>query len=129
MPDFDVLLSIIKKTAMDAMKESSPCDILFGTVIGTNPLLIQIDGEQKMKLEEDFLILTRNVRNYDVEMVVNHETEERSGGSGEAAFAGHTHSYQGKKVYQVQNALQVGEKVLLLQAQHANTYVVWDRLE
>lgn len=129
MPDFDVLLSVIKEAAMDAVKESSPSDILFGTVLSTNPLLIQIDGEQKMKLKEDFLILTRNVRDYKLEMVVEHETEKRSGGSGEAAFAEHTHEYKGKKVYQVKNALQVGERVLLLQAQHANTYVVWDRLE
>lgn len=129
MPDFDVLLSIMKRSAMDAVNESNPCDVLFGTVLTTAPLLIQVDGEQKMKLEEDFLILTRNVRDYDVEMTVEHETEETGGGSGYAAFAGHKHGYKGRKTYHVHNALREGEKVILLQAHHGNTYVVWDRLK
>lgn len=129
MPDFDVLLSVMKRSAMDAMNESNPCDILFGTVLTTAPLLIQVDGEQKMKLEEDFLILTRSVRDYNVEMTVEHETEETGGGSGYAAFAGHKHEYKGRKTYHVHNALQEGEKVILLQAQHGNAYVVWDRLK
>lgn len=64
----------MKKLALQAIEESSPTAILFGEVTGTDPLEITID--QKLKLTEEFLILTSSVRDHKVYMTVNHSTNE-----------------------------------------------------
>ena len=87
----------------------------YGYVTSTSPLEITVD--QKKILTEAQLILTDAVRDYAVEMTTLpdfHETEEISGGAGDASFAPHKHRYQGKKKWMVHNALQMGEKVILL---------------
>lgn len=54
------VLNTIKMVALNAVKESKPCEIKFGTVVSTSPL--KINMEQKIILEEPCLILTSNVR-------------------------------------------------------------------
>jgi sortase (surface protein transpeptidase) len=74
------------------------------------------------------LILTRNVTNYTINMTVDHQTEDTSGGSGDAAFEAHHHAYTGTKSFLVLNALKAGEKVLLLRVQGGKKFVVIDRV-
>lgn len=54
------MLETIKMVAFNAVKESKPCEIKFGTVVSTSPL--KINMEQKIILEEPCLILTSNVK-------------------------------------------------------------------
>lgn len=54
------LLAVIKQAAMDAVKASKPADVVYGTIISTNPLTVQLD--QKTFLTEDFLIITNEIR-------------------------------------------------------------------
>ena len=58
-----------------------------------------------------------------------HETEETSGGAGDASFAPHKHRYQGRKKWKVHNALQMGEKVILLRCDGGQQYIVLGRWE
>lgn len=67
------LTELIKKAAVEAINASNPAAFYFGTVTSASPLEINI--EQKMILSEEFLILTNAVKDYDVEMTVNHITE------------------------------------------------------
>lgn len=129
MPDTDILVRLIKKAATDAVKEGQPCSVLFGTVKSETPLIISVDGDEKRNLTKEFLYLTRNVKDYKIDMTVDHVTEARGGGSGEAAFSSHTHAYRGKKTYLVHNKLRAGERVLLLMMQGGNKYIVLDRME
>ena len=69
------LIETIKKAALDAISNSSPTSILFGIVINDIPLEIQI--EQKLILTKEFLILTKNVVNYEVDVTLNWSTENR----------------------------------------------------
>ena len=72
------------------------------------------------------------VRDYTVEMTTMpefNETEEISGGAGDAAFASHKHRYQGRKKWKVHNALQMGEKVILLRCDGGQQYIVLGRWE
>ncbi len=124
------LVQLVKKAAVEAVNASSPMGFCFGTVTSASPLKIQVD--QKKTLTEAQLILTNNVRDFAVEMTTLpdfHETEEESGGSGDAAFASHKHKYQGRKKWKVHLALKSGEKVILLRCDGGQKYIVLDRWE
>lgn len=120
------LLEVIKKVAIDAVEANNPVNVVFGTVTSESPLEITID--QKLILTKEFLILTRSVTDYEVNMQVNHVTEKMSGGGGDPSFASHMHQYKGTKPFKVLNALKQGEKVLLIAMQGGQKFVVVDRV-
>lgn len=82
--DINELVRAVKQAAVEAVKADGPMAVSFGTVTSASPLKIQVD--QKKTLTEAQLILTNNVRDFNVDMTVDHQTESQSGGSGEAAL-------------------------------------------
>lgn len=126
MRDFKSLIPTIKRIAVEAVNATKPTSIVYGRVISTSPLRINI--EQKMTLSKAQLVLTRNVTDFDIEMTVEHETGYRSGGSGESSFASHNHGYSGKKTFTVHNGLVTGDEVLMVQMQGGQKYIVLDRV-
>lgn len=100
----DDLLKLMKKSAVEAVNASKPANMIFGKVISTTPLKIQV--EQKLVLGSAQLILSRNVTNYTVEMTKDHATEK----------------------YTVQNGLKVGEQVIMMQMSGGQKYIVVDRI-
>ena len=125
--DINELVRAVKQAAVEAVKADGPMAVSFGTVTSASPLKIQVD--QKKTLTEAQLILTNNVRDFNVDMTVDHQTESQSGGAGDAAFAPHKHRYQGRKKWKVHNALQMGEKVILLRCDGGQQYIVLGRWE
>lgn len=134
--DVNELVRLVKQAAVEAVRADAPMAICYGTVISTAPLKIQVD--QKKILGEVQLILTDNVRDFNVVLSTiegegksegPHYTELESGGSGDAAFALHRHKYQGGKKWRVHNALKVDEKVILLRCDGGQKYIVLDRWE
>lgn len=124
--DFNDLLYLIKKAAVEAVNASKPTAIVYGKVISSSPLKISV--EQKMTLTSAQLVLTRNVTDYKTYMTVNHVTENKSGGSGESSFASHNHEYKGKKEFIIHNSLVVGDEVIMIQVQGGQKYIVIDRV-
>lgn len=120
------LLQVIKSVARDQYDALKPSDVTFGTVISVSPLEINID--QRMTLPAEFFILTKAVLDHYVDITVSHVTEDRAGGGGYAEFASHNHDYKGCKKILVHNGLKIGEKVILVQAQGGQKYVVLDRV-
>ena len=100
----DDLLKLIKKTAMDAVIASKPTNIVFGKVVGTSPLKIKID--QKLILTSAQLVLARNVTNYRLSVTNNSGTDSMT----------------------VNNALSVGEEVIMVQVSGGQKYIVIDRI-
>lgn len=98
------MIEIIKKTALDAVKASNPCEMLFGKVTSISPLKINI--EQRLTLESKHLILTSLVQDFDVEMTSDEVTE----------------------VYTVHLGLEVDETVLLLRVHGGQRFIVLDRV-
>ena len=49
------LLFAIKQAALEAVRETEPVKILYGTVESASPLLMRLD--QKTLLDEDFLVI------------------------------------------------------------------------
>ena len=98
-------VEVVKRAAVEAVEAGKPVNILFGTVLSASPLKIEVD------------------------MTVNHSTEDKGGGSGAAAYEAHKHAYVGKKTFKVHNALKAGEKVLLIRVQQGKKFVVIDRVK
>lgn len=119
------MLRIMKRSAKNTQNASKPTDIVYGTVISVSPLKVQVD--QKLTLEQESLKLTRAVMDYEVEMTVDHLTEEASGGSGESAYAAHAHKYVGRKKFLIHNGLVVGDMVTMIRVQGGQQYVVIDK--
>lgn len=149
MPDAAELMKLFKKNAMDAFEASNPVHILFGKVISTEPL--QIDVEQKMKLGKSRLFLCRNVTDFETEITDYVETEqaledhghefllntEAAGeplhtheitGSMQEAGLTHSHKITGRRKITVHNGLVVGDEVILLRSQGGQKYLVLDRI-
>ena len=116
-------VEVVKRAAVEAVEAGKPVNILFGTVLSASPL------DQKSIYTSKMLILTRNVTDFEVDMTVNHSTEDKGGGSGAAAYEAHKHAYVGKKTFKVHNALKAGEKVLLIRVQQGKKFVVIDRVK
>ena len=70
----------------------------------------------------------RHVTDYETEVTVEWETEEKGGGSGETSYSSHSHKVSGKKRMVMLNSLAVGETVLLARKQGGQKYVVLDRI-
>lgn len=120
-------VEVVKRAAVEAVEAQKPVYLLFGQVISTSPLKIQVD--QKSIYTEKMLVLTRNVTDFEVDMTVSHVTLNRAGGSGDPAFASHNHDYKGKKKFKVHNALIKGDWVLLGRIQGGKRFVVIDRIK
>lgn len=120
------LNEVLKQLCLETFNSSMPSGVYFGTVISASPLKISV--EQKMILTEKQLVLTTLVQDFSVNMTVNHTTENKSGGSGDASFASHNHEYKGTKSFLVHLGLKAGEKVMLIREQGGQKFIVVDRI-
>lgn len=120
-------LNDVKRASVEAVNAGKPFALIFGKVLSVSPLTVEVD--QKLKLTEAQLILTNAVRDFTVNMTVDHETGNTSGGSGDASFASHKHAYTGTKSFRVHLALKVGEQVILLRADGGQKFIILDRVE
>ena len=137
MSEHTQMLEAIKRAALDAVNAGKPFALTYGTVTGASPLTILID--QKLELGPAQLLLTNAVREYSVDMTVDHWTEDETehthavndtytnGGSSQPTT--HRHGYKGRKKFTVHLGLKVGEKVLLVRCQGGQQYIVLDRVE
>ena len=126
MADANGLVEALKKAALDAVDAEKPVNLCYGKVTRVSPL--EINVEQKMTLGEGQLVLARHVTDYETEVTVEWETEEKGGGSGETSYSSHSHKVSGKKRMVMLNSLAVGETVLLARKQGGQKYVVLDRI-
>ncbi len=109
MPD---LVESMKKAAMGAYEASSPTALMFGKVISTSPL--QINVEQRLTLTEKQLVLTRTVKGFSLGI---------SGRTGSGGNPAHSHSIGGSTN---QTSLNVGDSVLLCRMSGGQQFVVLD---
>lgn len=114
------LLKLMKKAGVEAVDTTSPMKTLIGTVTSISPLEITID--QRLCIPADFLFLTDNVIDKEVEVTVNDEVDQ----GGELDL--HKHSYVGNKKHIHHNGLKIGEKVLLLRIQGGQQFIVLNRV-
>lgn len=111
------LLTSIKKAAKEAVEEAEPAGIIFGTVVSASPLKVQV--EQKLLLTKEFLILTKNVIDYEAELEIEWQTETEQG---------HKHEIKKIKKVKFKNAVKKGDKLILIKQQGGQKYVVLDKI-
>lgn len=120
------LIDIMKRAALDANDNSKPTDLRYGTVTSVSPLKVQITNQ--FTIPASMLVVPKSLTNYSVGVTVNWNTGETSGGTGEASFAGHTHTVSGSKTITINNALKVGDKVALLRQAGGQSYFILDKI-
>lgn len=126
------LAQLIKKAAKDQMDSAKPMDIIIGEVVSAAPLKIKLDS--KITLTESFLILTKAVVDYSVNMTVNHTTETHTHShtyqddstTRTTQPNTHNHAYVGTKSFTIHNKLKVGDYVILLRAHGGQKFIVLD---
>lgn len=133
---------VIKKMAVGANDANAPTSVLFGTVTSVKPLEITV--EQKLKLTEEFLVLTKNVKDYTVNVTMDWNTETTSLNANHSHSTEvnsnisvsveqkninltHKHSIKGTKSIMVHNALKINDNVILIQQQGGINFVVLDK--
>ena len=115
MPD---LIETIKKAAQQANDAAKPVAVMFGIIQEEDPLKINV--EQKMLLEKEQLILSRNVTEFERDVTpLNWSTGTASN---------HSHPISGRKKEKVHHNLKKGEKVVLLRVSGGQQYLVLDRV-
>lgn len=99
------MMEIIKRAALDAVDESNPMTLMYGTVTRTSPLEVNI--EQRFTIPREMILLTSNVINKQTDIRIANEQREHA---------------------TIYNALNTGDKVLVLRVQGGQKYVILDRL-
>ncbi len=145
--DVRAIFEMMKKITKNTLDGTKPSDVLFGTVLSEKPLRIDVD--QRFILEENQLILTNAVRDYEVKLTTKGDDNEptvqttqavtdghytgtatwASASPDTSGFMTHNHAYSGDKWFKVNLALKVGEKVILLRCAGAQQYVILDRVD
>lgn len=125
-------VKVIKKSAIEAVNNSKPADIFYGTVQSISPLTIFID--QKLILSEKFLIIPESLTDYETEISFDDPSikqvfttwnmEETS----ESTPSKISFKEKIKHKITVYNSLKEGEKVILLRQQGGQKYMIVDRV-
>lgn len=119
------LLEALKQNAIDAYRETNPASVVYGTVVSVEPLAVQIST--KLTVPEEFLLLTRNVKKHKIKVDVGYE------GIGKIKIenvqqTGLRELAAEEIEVTVHNELEAGDKVILLQVQGGQEYVVLDKI-
>ena len=124
-------VKVIKKSAIEAVKNSKPTDIFYGTVQSISPLTIFID--QKLILSEKFLIISESLTDYETEISFDDPSVKQvfttwnMGETSESTPSKISFKEKIKHKITVYNSLKVGEKVILLRQQGGQKYMIVDR--
>lgn len=121
MNDASNLAEELRNLVMQTMDSSSLTNVLFGTVISTKPLSINV--EQRFTITQEFIILTKNVKDYTISATVNWDTDSKT-----IEGIEHNHNIKGTKSITIHNGLKQNDKVILLQAQGGQKYIVLDKV-
>lgn len=127
------LISKIAKISNQAMETTIPLNILYAKVISISPL--KVETEQKLIIDEEFLILTDAVRDYktkisfdnpDIKQVFTtwNMTQTNESSPSKISF-----KEKIKHDITVYNALEVGEGIILIRVQGGQEYIILGRID
>lgn len=111
MPNYTGFVHMVKRIALNAVENSKPAALLYGTVTKDSPIEITVD--QKLVLGKAQLEFTKAVTDHWVDIEVSHTADGQ---------------YKGRKRIRVYNGLLKGEKVILVRFQEGQRFLVLDRV-
>lgn len=129
------MIDVIKEVIEKLLERKKMTKLEFGTVESVKPLTVRIDA--KKLLQEEDLILSHLVKDYYVDITVQHSTDSIYGSwdtSHSHPDAGnntiptdHEHEYIGRKKILIHNGLLKGEKVVMVRQEGGQLYYILDR--
>lgn len=120
MHDANDLVRAVQQISSNAGQAGQPADIMSGTVVGTNPLKINV--EQRFDITQEQLIIPERFTDHKVEI----SFEEETGNAGEPE---HKHKYGGEKItVTVHGALKKGDSVELIRQQGGQKFLIADKV-
>lgn len=105
---------MVKQAGVGAVDAGNPVSVLFGTVVRSSPLEINVD--QRFTLTADFLIVPEQLTAYEIDL--KHAHASGAGMTGEALA----------EPVVIRKGLTEGDVVLLLRMQGGQQFVVLDRM-
>ena len=123
------LLETMKQVAQATNDAGMPTAFLFGSVTKTSPLTIRVDN--RFDISGDAIVVMKEFQagfyptHYHTGVKGSPSTEEKSGGSGDASFAAHSHTDAKSEYYY---GLAVGDKVVLLRNAGGQAFLVLGRV-
>ncbi len=125
-------LDAIKNISVNAVETSKPTAILYGCVAEVNPLKIKV--EQKFIITEKFLVLSRNVTDFQTQISFDNPNIKQvyttwdMDETVESPKAKVDFKEKVKHNVTVYNSLKVGENVILIRCQGGQRFIVVDRV-
>lgn len=108
------LLETIKRAGVGAFEASNPVNVLFGNVVKTDPL--EVNVHQRLTLTEDFLIIPESLSRLEIDL--NHSHTAPDGPTDDALT----------EPIVIREGLKPGDRVILLRAQGGQQYVILDKV-
>ena len=129
------MIDVIKEVIEKLLERKKMTKLEFGTVESVKPLTVRIDA--KKLLQEEDLILSHLVKDYYVDITVQHSTDSIYGSwdtshshpdaGNNTIPTGHEHEYIGRKKIHIHNGLLKGEKVVMVRQEGGQLYYILDR--
>lgn len=100
------ILPIVKQAALDAINNSNPTDLRYGTVVSVNPLKVKITSQ--LTLPASLLVVPKHLTDYEINVTMDSDYE---------------------RVMKIHNALQVNDKVALIRQMGGASYFILDKIQ
>lgn len=132
MSDFSEIIKIIKTAGVDAVECQKNSAVLLGTVQSIAPLTIFID--QKTILDEDELILTRNVTDYKTQVSFDNPSVKQVYSTWDmeetrqSTFQKISFNEKINHDVTIYNGLKPNDKVFIMRMQGGQRFVVVDKV-
>lgn len=130
------MIDAIKEVVEKLLERKKMTKLEFGIVETVNPLTVRVEAKKLLQAED--LILSHLVRDYYVDITVQHSTDSIHGSwdtSHDHPNVGknvipidHEHEYTGRKKILIHNALLKGEKVIMIRQEEGQIYYILDRI-
>lgn len=130
------MIDVIKEVIEKLLERKKMTKLEFGIVETVNPLTVRVEAKKLLQAED--LILSHLVRDYYVDITVQHSTDSIHGPwdtSHDHPNVGknvipidHEHEYTGRKKILIHNALLKGEKVIMIRQEGGQIYYILDRI-
>ena len=143
------IIEIIKVAAMDAIENSKPCDLRFGTVSSISPLKVKVSND--FIIPESLLVVPEHLTDYSLNANVGGDGNISSS-SGGTSVSMHVEGetliintnvtstidegeptteevdFVDERTLTMYSGLNVGDKVVLLRNQGGSSYLILDRV-
>ena len=140
------LIEVIKLAAMDAIENSKPCDLRFGTVTSTNPLKVKVSND--FIIPESLLIIPEHLTDRGILSNLGGSGNVGGGSNVGISVEGETLfitrnvanvdvtdttttdlvDFVDERTITMYNSLEVNDNVVLLRNQGGSSYLILDRI-